>query len=77
MKPAWLTGSNGLIGAYIVRTALKFGAPWRLRALTRAQFDLTDFGSVESEFKKDRPQLVIHCAGVSSIADAQKNPSLA
>lgn len=77
MKPGWLTGSNGLIGTYIVRTAPLFGAQWRLRALTRAQFDLTDFGSVESEFKKDRPHLVIHCAGVSSVADAQKNPSLA
>jgi dTDP-4-dehydrorhamnose reductase len=77
MKPAWITGSNGLIGNYIVRSAQKFGAQWQLRALTRAQFDLTDSSSVEREFKKDRPELVIHCAGISTVADAQKNPSLA
>jgi dTDP-4-dehydrorhamnose reductase len=77
MKPAWLTGSNGLIGRYIVRESGQFGSQWRLRALTRSQFDLMDFGRVESEFKKDRPQLVIHCAGISTIAEAEKNPTLA
>jgi dTDP-4-dehydrorhamnose reductase len=77
MKTAWLTGSNGLIGNYIVRTAPQFGSQWRLRELTRAQFDVTDFGSVEREFKKDRPQLVIHCAGISTVAVAQKDPALA
>jgi dTDP-4-dehydrorhamnose reductase len=77
MKPAWITGSNGLIGNYIVRTARQFGSQWQPRALTRAQFDLTDFRSVETEFKKDRPELVIHCAGISTVADAQKDPVLA
>lgn len=77
MKSAWITGSNGLIGSYIVRTAPQFASHWRLRALTRAQFDLMDFGRVESEFKKDRPQLVIHCAGISSVVEAQKDPGLA
>lgn len=77
MKSAWLTGSNGLIGRYIVRTSEQFGSQWRVRALTRAQFDLMDFARVEIEFKKDRPQLVIHCAGISTIAEAEKNPSLA
>ncbi len=77
MKSAWITGSNGLIGNYIVRTAPQFGAQWRLRALTRAQFDLLDFAGIEREFKKDGPGLIIHCAGISSVADAHKNPELA
>ncbi|HEX3623824.1 MAG TPA: SDR family oxidoreductase [Verrucomicrobiae bacterium] len=77
MKTAWLTGSNGLIGNYIVRWAPQFGPQWRLRALTRAQFDLLDFASVEREFKTDRPELIIHCAGISGVADAQKNPAQA
>lgn len=77
MKTAWVTGSNGLIGNYIVRSASQHAPHWRLRAITRAQFDLLDFGSVEREFKMDRPGLVIHCAGVSSVAEAQKNPVLA
>src|SRR5215469_12439413 len=77
MKTAWVTGSNGLIGNYIVRTAPQFGAQWRLRALRRADFDLLDFATIEREFKKDAPGLVIHCAGISSVADAHKNPPLA
>lgn len=76
MKPAWITGSNGLIGNYIVRTAGQFGGQWRLRALARAQLDLLDFGSVEREFKADRPELIIHCAAISTVADAQRDPAL-
>lgn len=77
MKSAWVTGANGLIGNYIARTAPQFGAQWRLRALTRAQFDLLDFRSLRRAFKTDQPELIIHCAGVSSVAEAQKNPALA
>lgn len=77
MKPAWITGANGLIGNYLVQTARSCGPEWRVRALTRAQFDLLDFQTVEREFKKDRPQLIIHAAAISTVAEAQKNPSLA
>jgi dTDP-4-dehydrorhamnose reductase len=77
MKLAWITGANGLIGSYLVKTAPEFGSQWRVRPLTRAQFDLLDFAAAEREFKKDRPELIIHAAAVSTIADAQKNPALA
>ncbi len=77
MKPAWITGANGLIGTYLVQTAPKFGPQWRVRPITRAQFDVLDFDAVEREFKRDRPQLVIHAAAISTVAEAQKNPSLA
>lgn len=76
MKPAWITGANGLIGNYLVQTAAKF-PQWCARPLTRAQFDLLDFKAAECEFKKDRPQLIIHAAAVSTVAEAQKNPELA
>ena len=52
-------------------------AGWRVRALTRDQLDLLDFDAVRREFQKDQPQLVIHCAAVSTIAEAQANPDLA
>jgi dTDP-4-dehydrorhamnose reductase len=45
--------------------------------LTRDQLDLLDFAAVRREFQKDQPQLVIHCAAVSTIAAAQSNPDLA
>ncbi|MGA2786094.1 MAG: SDR family oxidoreductase [Verrucomicrobiota bacterium] len=73
---AWITGSNGLIGNYVVQSAPKFAPRWRVRALARADFDLLDFAAVEREFAKDKPQLVIHCAAISTLAAAHKNPDL-
>lgn len=77
MKLAWITGANGLIGNYLVQTSRQLAPAWRVRALTREQLDLLDFTAVAKEFKQDQPQLVIHCAAVSVVAEAQKNPSLA
>jgi dTDP-4-dehydrorhamnose reductase len=76
MKLAWITGANGLIGNYVVQMAAQF-PQWRARPLTRADFDLLDFQALEREFRKDRPQLIIHCAAISTIAQARKNPALA
>jgi dTDP-4-dehydrorhamnose reductase len=74
---AWITGSGGLIGNYLVQTAPRFAPHWRLRALTRDQLDLLDFTAVHREFQKDGPQLVIHCAAISTIADARRNTEIA
>ena len=74
---AWVTGAGGLIGNYLVQTAPKFAPQWQVRALTRDKLDLLDFAAVRREFEKDRPQLVIHCAAISTIAGAQKDPNLA
>ena len=77
-KPlAWITGANGLIGNYLVQIAPQFASAFRVRALTRADFDLLDFAAVRREFEKDRPRLVIHCAAITSVVDAHKNPALA
>jgi len=77
MKIVWITGANGLIGNYLVQSAARFAPGWRVRALTRADFDLLDFATVRHEFNIDRPQLVIHCAAITAVGDAQKNPELA
>ena len=54
------------------------GAPrLAVRALTRADFDLLDFAAVEREFQKDQPQLIIHCAAISAVGEAQKNAAIA
>jgi dTDP-4-dehydrorhamnose reductase len=77
-KPlAWITGAKGLIGNYLVQTAPQFASGFHVRALTRADFDLLDFGAVRREFQQDQPQLIIHCAAITSVADAHKNPALA
>lgn len=72
----WVTGANGLIGAYLVQTAAEWAPGRRVRALTRADFDLLDFAAVEREFRKTKPRAVIHCAAITSVTDVQKNPQL-
>jgi dTDP-4-dehydrorhamnose reductase len=76
-KPAWITGAHGLIGNYLVQTAPKFAPAWQMRAWTRAQLDLFDFHAIRREFQQNPPQLVIHCAAISSVTEAQANPVLA
>ena len=39
--------------------------------------DLADFDAVRRAFQNDSPQLIIHCAAISTIAEAQANPGLA
>jgi dTDP-4-dehydrorhamnose reductase len=73
----WITGAHGLIGNYLVQTAPESAPRRRVRALARDQFDLLDFNAVHREFAKDRPQLVIHCAAITTVAEAQANPGLA
>jgi len=76
-KLGWITGAHGLIGNYIVQTAARFASTWRVRGVTREQFDLLDGEAVRRELQKDRPQLIIHCAAISSVVQAQANPDLA
>ncbi len=77
-KPlAWITGADGLIGNYLVQSAPKSVPHWRVRALTRADLDLLDLAAVERKFAKDKPQLVVHCAAVTTVTGAQADPGLA
>jgi len=76
-KLAWITGANGLIGNYLVQAASECAPGLRVRALTRADFDLLDFAAVERAFRKDQPQLIVHCAAITVVSEAQKNPGLA
>jgi len=73
----WITGANGLIGNYLVQTAPRFAPHQGVRALTRDRFDLLDFPAVRREFRRDQPQLVIHCAAISTLAAAQADPAFA
>lgn len=74
MKKVWITGANGLIGSYLQQTAARFAPDISVRPLTRNDFDILDSRTIEKEFKKDSPDLIIHCAAISTVAEAQKNP---
>ncbi len=71
---AWITGAGGLIGGYLARAAAEYAPQFQARALTRADFDLTDFSAVERHFRADSPRLIIHCAANSKSTDCQAHP---
>ena len=77
MKTVWITGAQGLIGQYLVQSAPQCAPGWRVRALARADFDLLDFAAVRRAFAQDAPAMVLHCAAITVVAEAQKNPALA
>jgi dTDP-4-dehydrorhamnose reductase len=49
----------------------------QVAALTRQRLDLTDSAAVRIAFRRDNPQLVIHCAALSKSPDCEANPALA
>ena len=74
---AWVTGAGGLIGHYLVESAVSSAPGWKVLGLTRADFDLTDSAATERRFTQDQPALVIHCAALSRSGDCEANPTLA
>ena len=77
MKTVWITGAGGLIGSYLVRSAPEYLPEARVAALTRQRLDLADSAAVRAAFRRDNPQLVIHCAALSKSPDCEANPTLA
>ncbi len=77
VRTIWITGAGGLIGNYLVQTAPHYARGATVVGLTRAQLDLTDFPAVQSLFRRQPPQLLIHCAAVSDSPTCQANPALA
>lgn len=71
---AWITGAGGLIGSQLMRLV---SSPWQPRAITRVELELTDADAVRAAFRRDRPQLVIHCAALSKTLDCERDPKAA
>jgi len=77
LKTVWVTGAGGLIGNYLVRAAAQHAPSANVVPLTRDRLDLSDFSTVRSAFRKQPPQLVIHCAALSQSPQCEANPALA
>lgn len=77
MKTIWITGAGGLIGNYLVQSAPVFAPGTTVMGLTRAALDLTDSSAVRAEFRRQNPQIVIHCAALSKSPECEAKPALA
>jgi dTDP-4-dehydrorhamnose reductase len=73
----WITGSGGLIGNYLLRAATELAPARHVVGLTRGTLDLTDEIEVLKRFRREQPDLIIHCAALARSPDCQRNPSLA
>ncbi len=73
----WITGAGGLIGNYLYQTAARFAPRWDVIGLRREQLDLLDFKQVRIAYEEQRPQLILHCAGLAKTPACQENPALA
>jgi dTDP-4-dehydrorhamnose reductase len=77
LKTVWITGAGGLIGNYLARTAPHLMPDASVAALTRERLDLTDSSAVRTEFRRQQPHLVIHCAALSRSPECEADPALA
>ena len=78
MKPrVMITGAAGLIGQYLVKTAPRWAAGWKVEGLTRADLDLTDEAETAAAFRSVAPDLVVHCAALSRTKDCEQDPERA
>jgi dTDP-4-dehydrorhamnose reductase len=77
MRPIWITGAGGLIGRYLLQTAAVAAPGALVKGLTRAELELTDFAAVRELFRRENPNLIIHCAAMSTNPACDANPSLA
>lgn len=72
-----MTGANGLIGNELVRSAEQYASKLQARGLSRQEVDLFDKTAVTELYRKERPQLLIHCAAVAQFPLCEANPELA
>ncbi len=78
MRPVVLiTGTTGLIGSYLARTAGRWARNWQVCGVKRADADLTHQGQVKALWSRLQPQGVIHCAALSRTGQCEENPVLA
>jgi dTDP-4-dehydrorhamnose reductase len=74
---ALVTGAAGLIGHALVADASRWAPDWEVWGVTRDDIDLTQIDQVRAFWHNRRPQLVIHCAGLTRPANCERDPALA
>jgi dTDP-4-dehydrorhamnose reductase len=81
-----VTGAGGQLGAYLLRELSDCGsavAAWsgsrqgKLFGVSLTPVDLTDRAAVAVAFRAARPDVVVHCAALSSVAGCHRDPARA
>lgn len=81
-----LTGASGQLGAWVLREALRQGhdvIPWcashqtPILGIAPQVVDLTRSDDVRTAFAFARPDAVIHCAALATVAACRRDPELA
>lgn len=65
-----LTGGSGTLGKHVVSSGYFKG----LLAPTHREMDITDAGSVERFFSKNKFDAVIHCAAMARVSQCEQDP---
>jgi dTDP-4-dehydrorhamnose reductase len=73
----WITGAGGLIGNALLQTASISVPGWLVYGTTRHDGNLTDPATVRTIFQTIRPDVIIHCAGMTQSAACERNPAQA
>jgi len=73
----WITGAGGLIGNALVQTASISVPGWRVYGTTRHDGNLTEAATVRTLFQTIRPDVIIHCAGMTQSAACERNSTQA
>jgi GDP-L-fucose synthase len=70
-RRALVTGGGGFLGSHVVERLCTAGC--LVTAPRKCDYDLTRLEAVERLFERERPELVIHCAGVVGGIGANQN----
>ncbi len=73
MKHALITGAGGQDGSYL--TEFLRGKGYKVRGLTRADGDITDFSFIERIVKEAKPDELYNLASVATVAKPWENPT--
>jgi dTDP-4-dehydrorhamnose reductase len=79
MKTCLVIGNRGMLGSYLARyiPTTPEGAGFHLAACDLPAVDITDAASVESVFLRERPDVVINCAGYTAVDQAETDREIA
>ena len=68
-----ITGANGFFASRFISY---YKNTYELYPMTHTQLDITDWTTVEKIMSQIHPDLVLHCAALSSTSQCQQNPEL-